>query len=219
MAQVANPWHPHLQLRQMFHPERRTMPGPNVLIVFYSRTGVTETQALASGVGAVQARASIRLRRLRDATDEKTISAHPKWVENRNRMNKEYLSPAEADAAWADAIILAAPHGFGASSPEIAGFLSLLRSSHPGAPLSKKVAGAFVSTSLLGDDDPGVASILSSFESMGMIALPLAQSANSRDVGPVASPSQATEYTLELAQAQDYGRLLADKAAALKSNH
>jgi len=137
--------------------------GANVLVVFYSRTGVTETQALAVGVGAIQARANIRLRRIRDAVDEKTISAHAKWVENRDRMNKEYVAPAAADAAWADAIILAAPYGFSASSSEVAGFLSLLRSLGPGGTLSKKIGGAFVSTSLMGDDDPGVASILSSF--------------------------------------------------------
>ena len=184
-------------------------------MVFYSRTGVTEMQALAVGVGAIQARANIRLRRLRDAADEKTISAHAKWVENRDRMNKDYISPAETDAVWADAIIIAAPHGFGASSPEIAGFLSLLRSLASGGNLSKKTGGAFVSTSLTGDDDPGVASILSSFESVGMITLPIAQSSEENE-GPAAVSQGPEQYTPELMQAQIYGRTLAQKAAALK---
>ena len=184
-------------------------------MVFYSRTGVTEMQALAVGVGAIQARANIRLRRLRDAADEKTISAHAKWVENRDRMNKDYISPAETDAAWADAIIIAAPHGFGASSPEIAGFLSLLRSLASGGNLSKKTGGAFVSTSLTGDDDPGVASILSSFESVGMTTLPIAQSSEEYE-GPAAVSQGPEQYTPELMQAQIYGRTLAQKAAALK---
>ena len=74
-------------------------------------------------------------------------------------MNKDYITPAETDAVWADVIVIAAPHGFGASSPEIAGFLSLLRSLASGGSLSKKTGGAFVSTSLTGDDDTGVASI------------------------------------------------------------
>jgi NAD(P)H dehydrogenase (quinone) len=191
------------------------MPGANVLVVFYSRTGVTEMQALAVGVGAIQARANIRLRRLRDAADETTISAHAKWVENRDRMNKDYISPAETDAVWADVIVIAAPHGFGASSPEIAGFLSLLRSLASEGSLSKKTGGAFVSTSLTGDDDPGVASILSSFESVGMTALPIAQS--SEENKATAAASQGPEqYTPELMQAQIYGRTLAQKAAALK---
>jgi NAD(P)H dehydrogenase (quinone) len=193
------------------------MPGANVLIVFYSRTGVTETQALAAGAGAVQARATIRLRRLRDAADEKTICAHAKWVENRDRMNKEYVTPAGTDAAWADVIILAAPHGFGASSPEIAGFLSLLRSLGPGGTLSKKIGGAFVSTSLTGDQDPGVASILSSFESVGMTALPLVQFTEENEAGSVVSPRPEAEHSQELAQAQSYGRTLAHTAVVLKS--
>lgn len=172
-------------------------------------------QALAVGVGAIQARANIRLRRLRDAADEKTISAHAKWVENRDRMNKDYISPAETDAVWADAIIIAAPHGFGASSPEIASFLSLLRSLAPDGSLSKKTGGAFVSTSLTGDDDPGVASILSSFESVGMITVAIAQSSEQND-GPPPVSQGPEQYTPELMQAQIYGRTLAQKAAALK---
>jgi NAD(P)H dehydrogenase (quinone) len=191
------------------------MPGANVLVVFYSRTGVTEMQALAVGVGAIQARANIRLRRLRDAADEKTISAHAKWVENRDRMNKDYISPAETDAIWADVIVIAAPHGFGASSPEIAGFLSLLRSLASGGSLGKKTGGAFVSTSLTGDDDPGVASILSSFESVGMTVLPIAQSSPENE-GSAAASQDTERYTPELMQAQVYGRTLAQKAAAVK---
>jgi NAD(P)H dehydrogenase (quinone) len=191
------------------------MPGANVLVVFYSRTGVTEMQALAVGVGAIQARANIRLRRLRDAADEKTISAHAKWVENRDRMNKDYITPAETDAVWADVIVIAAPHGFGASSPEIAGFLSLLRSVASGGSLSKKTGGAFVSTSLTGDDDTGVASILSSFESVGMTALPIAPSTEENEA-PAAGSQEPERYTPELMQAQIYGRTLAQKAAALK---
>jgi NAD(P)H dehydrogenase (quinone) len=191
------------------------MPGANVLVVFYSRTGVTEMQALAVGVGAIQARANIRLRRLRDAADEKTISAHAKWVENRDRMNKDYISPAETDAVWADVIVIAAPHGFGASSPEIVGFLSLLRSLASGGSLSKKTGGAFVSTSLTGDDDTGVASILSSFESVGMTAIPIAPSSEENEA-PAAASQGPEQYTPELMQAQIYGRTLAQKAAALK---
>jgi len=168
--------------------ESGEMAGANVLVVFYSRTGVTETQALAVGVGAIQGRANIRLRRIRD------------------------------DAARADAIILAAPYGFSASSSEVAGFLSLLRSLGPGGALSKKIGGAFVSTSLTGDYDPGVASILSSLESVGMTAVPLAQSIEQHVVGTAASANPAEEYTPELAQAQSYGRLIARKAAALKSD-
>ena len=46
----------------------------NALVVFYSRHGETERLALAAGVGAVQARANIRLRRLKDLADAATIA-------------------------------------------------------------------------------------------------------------------------------------------------
>ena len=53
----------------------------NVVVVFYSRYGATEQLALAAGVGAVQAHANIRLRRLKDLADPillRAILAGPK---------------------------------------------------------------------------------------------------------------------------------------------
>jgi len=51
-----------------------------------------------------------------------------------------------------------------------------------------------------------------------MTALPLAQSIEQSVVGTAVSTNPAEEYTPELAQAQSYGRLLARKAAELKSD-
>ncbi|MDP8990673.1 MAG: hypothetical protein M3N41_11415, partial [Acidobacteriota bacterium] len=79
----------------------------NALIVFYSRHGETERLALAAGVGAVQARANIRLRRLKDLADAATISSDPLWTENLERMLSDYIVPREVDAHWADVILTA----------------------------------------------------------------------------------------------------------------
>jgi hypothetical protein len=87
------------------------MQDVNVLVVFYSRFGTTERLALAAAVGAVQSRANIRLRRLADAADETTIAGVPGWRENRDRMNREYVTPRESDVRWADAILLGIPSG------------------------------------------------------------------------------------------------------------
>jgi hypothetical protein len=83
------------------------MQDVNVLVVFQSRVGSsgvgssgvgpTEQLALAAAVGAVQGRANIRLRRLRDSADEVT--------------DTEYVAPREDDALWADAIIAGMPAG------------------------------------------------------------------------------------------------------------
>ena len=69
----------------------------NVLVIFYSTSGATEKLALAAAVGAVQARANIRMRRLTDSGEESAEC---------ERMRREYIPPAEADAVWADAVIV-----------------------------------------------------------------------------------------------------------------
>jgi len=79
----------------------------NVVVVFYSRYGETEQLALAGGVGAVQAHANIRLRRLKDLADPETIARDPRWVENLERMNRDYIAPREIDVDWAEVMLVA----------------------------------------------------------------------------------------------------------------
>ena len=93
----------------------------HVLVVFYSRCGTTEKLALAAAVGAVQARANIRLRRLPDVTEVAQCG------DEIARMRKEYVAPAEGDILWADAIIFVLPPELDASSAECAAYLVLLR--------------------------------------------------------------------------------------------
>jgi NAD(P)H dehydrogenase (quinone) len=82
------------------------MQDINVLVVFYSRAGRTEKLALAAALGAVQAKANIRLRWLREGADDRTIDGVPGWRENRERMEKEYIAPRPVDAEWADVIMI-----------------------------------------------------------------------------------------------------------------
>jgi len=86
------------------------MAQPIVLVIFYSRSGATEKLALAAGVGAVQERALIRLRRLPDLNPQGVIEQFPESKEALVRMHKEYVPPAESDLLAADAIIFAMPH-------------------------------------------------------------------------------------------------------------
>jgi len=73
----------------------------NVLVIFHSRSGATEKLALAAAVGAVQARANIRMRRLPDSSEESSPGN-----EALVRMRREYVPPTKTDALWADAIII-----------------------------------------------------------------------------------------------------------------
>ena len=97
----------------------------NALVVFYSRHGETERLALAAGVGAVQARANIRLRRLKDLADPATIANDPIWTENLERMLPDYIAPREIDADWADVILTASCP---ASPSEMDQYLTSLKS-------------------------------------------------------------------------------------------
>ena len=83
--------------------------GVNVLVAFYSRYGKAEQLALAAGVGAIQARANIRLRRVADLADPKAIQADSEWAGHLDRMNRDYVVPRPADPVWADVIVLAGP--------------------------------------------------------------------------------------------------------------
>jgi NAD(P)H dehydrogenase (quinone) len=110
----------------------------NALIVFYSRYGNAERLALAAAVGAIRARANIRLRRVADLADAATIEADAAWRENLARMNMDYVVPRPADPVWADVIVLATP----ADSPAaLETYLATLPSIGPmggkiGAPLA-----------------------------------------------------------------------------------
>jgi NAD(P)H dehydrogenase (quinone) len=85
------------------------MSDVNVLVAFYSRFGASERLGLAAGVGAIQARANIRLRRVADRADNATIDRDPRWRENLDRMNRDYVVPRPADPVWADVIVLVTP--------------------------------------------------------------------------------------------------------------
>jgi len=85
------------------------MSDVNVLVVFYSRRGETEKLATAAGVGAIQARANLRLRRLKDLADAETIARDPVWKAALERLNMDYIAPREIDAQWADVILVASP--------------------------------------------------------------------------------------------------------------
>ena len=104
------------------------MTHVNALIVFYSRYGNAEKLALAAGVGAIQARANIRLRRLADRVDPKVVQADAAWTEHLDRMNRDYVIPRPADPVWADVIFLATPAD---SSIEVEHYVSSLGSIGP----------------------------------------------------------------------------------------
>jgi multimeric flavodoxin WrbA len=112
-----------------------------VVVVFYSRGGATENLAHAAAVGAVQARALIRLRRVADI-DDTVLARFADWRDAIRRMHKEYVAPKEGDILAADALIVGSPADVSASAPEWKPFVDLLTHLHAQGKLAGKVAAA-----------------------------------------------------------------------------
>lgn len=105
-----------------------------VVVIFYSRDGETERLAHAAAVGAVQARALIRLRRVADAGPQPGVS------EAHRRMLREYVAPKEADIVAADALVIASRADADAASPEWASVVEMLERLHAAGKLAGKAA-------------------------------------------------------------------------------
>jgi NAD(P)H dehydrogenase (quinone) len=167
------------------------MSDVNVLVVFYSRFGAAERLALAAGVGAIQSRANIRLRRVADHADAKTIEATPAWRENLDRMSRDYVVPRPADPAWADVIVLATPEG---SSAEVEAYCASLRS-------LGSMAGKIAAPIAQGNNEAALRPIYAAAACNGMVVAPaLAESGD-----PIAS-------------AREHGRRVTEMARALKGS-
>lgn len=166
------------------------MSDVNVLVVFYSRYGTAEQLGLAVGVGAIQARANIRLRRVADLADPQKIDATPAWKENLDRMNRDYVVPRPADPVWADVIVLATPAD---SSVEVETYCASLRSLGP-------MAGKIAAPLAPGNSEPALRPIYAAAACAGMIVAPA--QADSGD--PIAA-------------AREYGRRVTHMARSLKA--
>src|SRR5512138_932403 len=166
------------------------MSDVNVLVVFYSKHGATEKLALAAGLGAIQARGNIRLRRVADLADHQTIDANASWRENVDRMSRDYVAPRPADPVWADVIVLSTPRD---SCAEIEGYCSLLAAGNG-------MAGKIAAPIATGDDDAGLRSIYGAAACAGFIVAP----------PPKSGPDP-------LATARAFGQQVTNMARALKN--
>jgi NAD(P)H dehydrogenase (quinone) len=164
------------------------MSDVNVLVVFYSRYGTAERMALAAGVGAIQARANIRLRRVADQADAKTIDATPAWRENLDRMNRDYVAPRPADPQWADVIVLATPAD---SCAEIESFCASL----PATSMTGKIAAPLAP----GDEESVLRPIYAAAACAGLFVVPA-----------------KTESGDPITAAREFGQRITEMARSLK---
>jgi hypothetical protein len=129
----------------------------NVLVMFQADTEHTEQMALAVGVGAVEAEANIRLRRL----------AAPGAVEV---AHKGYGKLQAADLLWANSVVI----GLESPTPkseELGGLLSLLREIGPGE-LKGKQAWTFNPEDSTSGKSEAQNHVESALRVAGMVVLP-----------------------------------------------
>ncbi len=149
------------------------MQDINTLVTFSSRTGSTEKLALAAALGAVQARANIRLRWLRESVDDRTVDRVLGWRENRDRMAREYIAPREVDFLWADVLAIAMPARDGVSSPELKTYLDGLKAVQSAGKLSGRVGTAFTAEPAgTGTSDPALVSLCSVLAGLDLVLVP-----------------------------------------------
>ena len=159
----------------------------NALVVFYSRYGTTEKLALAAGLGAIQADANIRLRRVADSADAASIAADTNWKKNLDRMNRDYVAPRPADPVWADVIILATP---AESSTEVESYVASL-------PATGSMSGKLAAPLAPGNRESALKPIYSAAACCGLIVTPCG--ATSDD--PVAAATTFGQRVTEMARA------------------
>lgn len=201
------------------------MAEANVLIAFYSRTGVTEKLAYAVAEGAREAGAEVRLRRVRDFVAEDIIQKVPGWAEHRDRMHKHYQAPTGEDAQWADAIIFGTPTRFGNVSAELKSYVDSLGGLWFQGKLHGKVGAGFNSTSTKhGGNESTNLTMFNFMSHLGLILVPLGygdpamfQAGTPYGATAVSGTNATPPTDVDLSAARYQGRRVTQVAKALKA--
>ena len=202
------------------------MPTPKILIAFYSRNSSTELLANAIAQGAVSVGAEVRLRRARELVPPLVMQQVPGWSEAAQAMNAKYEHPTEADAEWADAIVLGTPSRFGSIASELKAYLDGLGGLWSEGRLNGKVGSAFGATaSRHGGNESTLLSMYAPMAHLGLIIVPLGyadpvmfKAGTPYGATHVSDPDGVTPDSDHLAVAQFQGRRVAGVAAALRSH-
>jgi len=128
-----------------------------VVVAFTSRCGATETLAHAAAVGVVNGRGLPRLRRLADEGGPTPAGC----LATLQRMQKEYVTPTEADIAGSPALIVVPSAGMTPASEVWQPFMAMLRIAAAAGPAGK--LGAVVDAG----DRHTVAAFASALEACG----------------------------------------------------
>lgn len=201
------------------------MSSPNVLIAFYSRSGVTERLAGAIAEGAKRAGAEVRIRRAREVASPEAMARAAGWAESAAAMNQRHEAPTEADAEWADAIAFGSPTRFGSIASELKAYIDSLGGLWYRGGMVGKAGAAFTTTSTThGGNETTILSLYPVMAHLGLIIVPTgyADAVHFRAGTPYgASAISFNEGRLptedDIQAAHLHGERLAKVAAALKA--
>jgi NAD(P)H dehydrogenase (quinone) len=201
------------------------MADINVLIAFYSRSGVTEALAKGIAEGAAKEGAEVRLRRAREVAGSEAMAQAPGWKESADAMNARYPAPTPDDAVWADAVIFGTPTRFGNVSSELKAYIDSLGGLWAQGKLNGKAGSAFCSSSTThGGNETTIFTLYAPLAHLGFIIVPTGYAdpamfkagspygASSVSVNQARPPSED-----DLAVAHWQGRRVAMVARALKA--
>ena len=197
----------------------------NVLIAFYSRGGVTEALAQAVAEGAKAEGAEVRMRRAREFVTEDVMKKAPGWIEGAQRMNALYAAPTEADAVWADAIVLGTPTRFGSMTAELKAYIDSLGGLWFRGALAGKAGSAFASTSTMhGGNEMTITALYAPMAHLGLILVPtgyadpvMFKAGTPYGASSVSGTNGALPNADDIQVARFQGRRVARVAAALKT--
>jgi NAD(P)H dehydrogenase (quinone) len=149
------------------------MADINVLIAFYSRSGVTEALAKGIAEGAAKEGAEVRLRRARELVSPEVMAQAPGWLESAELMNALYPAPTADDAVWADAVVFGTPTRFGNTSSELKAYIDGLGGLWAQGKLNGKAGAAFCSTSTThGGNETTILTLYAPLAHLGFIIVP-----------------------------------------------
>ncbi len=195
-----------------------------LLIAFYSRNGSTEALANAVAEGARSNDSEVRLRRVREVVGPEIMARAPGWVENAERMNRQYEAPTVADAEWADGIIFGTPTRFGNVSAELKTYIDSWGGLWAQGKLVGKAGSVFTSTSTPhGGNESTLLTAYNFMAHLGLIIVPLGYADPTLFVAgapygasSVSGQNNPPPTPEELAVARFQGRRVAHVAKALK---
>jgi len=197
----------------------------NVLVAFYSRSGVTEALAQGIAEGAWAAGAEVRLRRARELVAAEVMARAPGWSEQAASMNARHPAPTEDDALWADAILLGTPTRFGNTSSELKAWIDSLGGLWAKGRLNGRAGSSFGSTSTPhGGNESTLISLWNPLAHLGLVIVPtgyadpaMFKAGTPYGASSVSGQTAAKPTEDDLGVARYQGRRVTQVARALKA--